>query len=110
VRVAHQTLRCLGDEAHPAGQSRLNPLPGMLERFGLAARTEASSGGREAVQKEVLALLFHEERPDGLRALLKRIHAAAFSVRGVLLGSGDHTLSVAVDVVPLDAAAGEAEP
>lgn len=81
VRVSRYALRCMGDDSSLAGKGRLEPLERMLARLGLVSRPAASQGSRETLQKEILLLLFQEDRSAGVRDLLKRIHLAAFSVR-----------------------------
>jgi uncharacterized circularly permuted ATP-grasp superfamily protein/uncharacterized alpha-E superfamily protein len=81
VRAARQVLRCLGDAASAPSRRQLGSLHRVMARLELLSQPAPADGTREALQEEILLLLFQEERPGGVRGLLKRIHRAAFSVR-----------------------------
>lgn len=81
VRVSRYVLRCLAEDASLASQGRLGPLERLLAKLGFVSQPAAAQASRETLQKEILLLLFHEGRTPGVRALLKRIHLAAFSLR-----------------------------
>jgi uncharacterized alpha-E superfamily protein len=53
----------------------------LLQRLKFAAAPGGAASQREALQANLLALLFDEGLSAGTRQLLKRIHAASFSVR-----------------------------
>ena len=81
ARAARHVLGCLGEDSLASGQRRLTALGNLLTRMRLITYPAAGTGARELLQKEVLFLLFREERAGGVRELLKRIHVAAFAVR-----------------------------
>jgi len=64
-----------------ASQGRIGPLEKVLAQLGLVSKLPPTNGSYEPLQKEILLLLFQEDRAAGVRELLKRIHLAAFSVR-----------------------------
>ena len=81
VRMSRYVLRCLSDDSTAASQGRLGPLEKVLKQLDFVAKQTPTSEGRETLQREILLLLFQEDRAAGVRDLLKRIHLAAFSVR-----------------------------
>ncbi len=81
VRVSLNVLARLTEDSSLARRERLAPLERMLARLGLVSGTAAHGNTRETLQKEILLLLFQEDRVLGVRDLLKRIHLAGFSVR-----------------------------
>ena len=81
VRVSRYVLRCLADDSSMVRQGRVGPLEKVLARLGLVSKLATSEGSHEPLEKEILLLLFQEDRTPGVRNLLKRIHLAAFSVR-----------------------------
>lgn len=80
-----RTCRCvvgrLSDDPSQGSEARLEALGGALLRGGIIPRRDPATVSREALQKEMLLLLFHDGHPSGVRDLLQRIHLAAFSVR-----------------------------
>jgi len=81
ARAARHVLGRLGEDSLATGPGRLAALGRMLARLRLVSPAAAAGGTRELLQKDILLLLFQEERAGGVRELLKRIHTTAFSVR-----------------------------
>ena len=81
ARTARHVLHCVGEDSLATGERRLRALERALTHVRLVHRSAATGTAREVLQKEILLLLFNEERAGGIRQLLKRIHLAAFSVR-----------------------------
>jgi len=78
LRVCRSIAACLVDES---SQGRASALAGLLERLDLVTEASSPDAERDFLLTHLLALLFDEDRPSGVRPLLKRIHAASFSVR-----------------------------
>jgi uncharacterized circularly permuted ATP-grasp superfamily protein/uncharacterized alpha-E superfamily protein len=81
VRVSLNALGRLTEDSSIVRRERLAPLERMLARLRLVSGTASTGSTRETLQKEILLLLFQEDRVLGVRDLLKRIHLAGFSVR-----------------------------
>ena len=78
VRVCRSTAHCLGNESangRPAAMAEL------LLRLKFTTRPANAPAAPEALQANLLALLFDEAHTAGARQLLKRIHTTSFSVR-----------------------------
>ena len=78
LRLCRSAMGHLADES---ANRRPEALAELLARLGLAAPPEADGVAPERLQKDLLAVLYEEGRSLGVRELLKRIHAASFSVR-----------------------------
>ena len=81
LRAARYALGCLLDDEMAPSQRRIGPLEKALGRLGLVATPSAPNESRETLGKEILILVFQDERAGGVRDLLQRIQFAAFSVR-----------------------------
>jgi len=81
ARAARHVLRCLGEDSLTTGQRRLAALERVMARLRWISPATATGATRDRLQKEILLLLFQEERGGGVRQLLKRIHLAAFCLR-----------------------------
>jgi uncharacterized alpha-E superfamily protein len=71
----------MGYLAEQSAYGRSEAFAELLARLGLAAPPEADGVSPERLQKDLLAVLYEDGRSLGARELLKRIHAASFSVR-----------------------------
>ena len=78
LRICRSAAGCLIGES---AQGRPAALAEMLVRLGLAEAAKDAGSPRDALQANVLALLYDHPHPPGARELLARIHAASFSVR-----------------------------
>ncbi|MHB8736184.1 MAG: circularly permuted type 2 ATP-grasp protein, partial [Terriglobales bacterium] len=75
VRAARQVLRRAEDDPLAPGPGGWAPVAELLSRLGLVPRLKPGEADRETA--EILALLFQEGRPGGVRELLQAIHRAA---------------------------------
>jgi uncharacterized circularly permuted ATP-grasp superfamily protein/uncharacterized alpha-E superfamily protein len=71
----------MGQLADDSANGRPEAFADLLARLGLAAPPGADGVAPDRLQNDLLALLYEETRTPGVRELLKRIHAASFSVR-----------------------------
>ena len=71
----------LGHLAEASASGRSEAFAELLAHLGLAAAPAAGGRALERLQQDLLAILYEETRSPGARELLKRIHAASFSVR-----------------------------
>ena len=71
----------MGQLADDSADGRPEAFAELLARLGLAPPPGADGVAPDRLQKDLLALLYEETRTPGVRELLKRIHAASFSVR-----------------------------
>ena len=81
ARAARHALRCLDAEASGFGPRHRAGLSGVLARLRLLAPHQGTAIAGDTLETDLRGLLFDEERPGGARDLLRRIHAAAFSLR-----------------------------
>jgi uncharacterized circularly permuted ATP-grasp superfamily protein/uncharacterized alpha-E superfamily protein len=71
----------MGQLADDSTNGRPEAFAELLARLGLAALPGADGVAPGQLQRDLLAVLYEEARSPGVRELLKRIHAAGFSVR-----------------------------
>jgi uncharacterized circularly permuted ATP-grasp superfamily protein/uncharacterized alpha-E superfamily protein len=81
VRTARCAVGRLSDDTAAGSGERIAALGQMLTRLGMVRISNNAAGAREALQKEVLSLLYEGDRTLGVPDLLNWIHFAAFSVR-----------------------------
>jgi uncharacterized alpha-E superfamily protein len=81
VRTARCAVGRLSDDTAAGSSERIAALGQMLKRLGMVQVPGDATDPREALQREVLSLLYQDDRTLGVRDLLGRIHFAAFSVR-----------------------------
>ncbi len=81
VRTARCAVGRLSDDTAAGSRERIRALGAMLARLDMVRLPDDSANPREALQEEILTVLYQEDRTLGVRALLGRIHFAAFSVR-----------------------------
>jgi len=81
VRTARCAVGRLSDDTAAGSAERIASLGQMLSRLGMVQVPRDATDPREALQQEVLSLLYQDDRTLGVRDLLGRIHFAAFSVR-----------------------------
>jgi uncharacterized circularly permuted ATP-grasp superfamily protein/uncharacterized alpha-E superfamily protein len=78
LRVCRCTAGCLVNES---SNGRPAALAELMHRLKFAAEPAVPGSERDALQANLLALLFDEDHSAGARQLLKRIRAASFIVR-----------------------------
>jgi len=78
LRICRSLVRCLVNES-TTGQT--TALADLLQRLRLAAEPSIATPERDALQANLLTLLFDEDHGAGARHLLKRIHTVSFSIR-----------------------------
>jgi uncharacterized circularly permuted ATP-grasp superfamily protein/uncharacterized alpha-E superfamily protein len=71
----------IGQLADDSANGRPEAFAELLARLGLAAPPGADRVAPGGLQRDLLAVLYEEAQSPGVRELLKRIHAASFSVR-----------------------------
>lgn len=91
VRAARCALGYAGEGNEILSQDRRAPLRRLLGALGLLPAS-AGPESRETFQKELLALVYEDDRAGGVRDLLHRIHLAAFCVRDRLSADTWHLL------------------
>ena len=78
LRVCRSTVGCLVNDS---GNGRPQAVSQLLQGLKLAAQPGSGGSLRDALQANLLALLFDEGHGAGVRPLLKRIQTASFNVR-----------------------------
>jgi uncharacterized circularly permuted ATP-grasp superfamily protein/uncharacterized alpha-E superfamily protein len=91
LRVCRAIAGCLVKES---ANGRPAALAELLQQLKFARESATVASERDALQANLLALLFDEAHVAGVRPLLKRIHAASFSVRDRLSGDTWRILSL----------------
>jgi uncharacterized circularly permuted ATP-grasp superfamily protein/uncharacterized alpha-E superfamily protein len=81
VRTARCTVGRLSDDTAAGSVERIQALGQMLVQLDMVELEDESENPREALQEEIFAILYDEDRPFGVGDLLSRIHFSAFSVR-----------------------------
>jgi uncharacterized circularly permuted ATP-grasp superfamily protein/uncharacterized alpha-E superfamily protein len=71
----------MGHLAEESTNGQAEAFAELLAHLGLASAPEAGGMAPDQLQQDLLALLYEDGRSLGARELLKRIHAASFSVR-----------------------------
>ena len=79
ARVARCIIGRLNDDTGLASSGRVAALHALLVELRFIPAT--ANGGREGLQRELLALLHAEDRSPGGQEMLQRIHLASFAVR-----------------------------